>query len=634
MSSISKGGGTLKERMAALQGKGAFGDTSSSTAPPLPSSEGKPRVWRTSPAPLVEPKKPEEGTEHTAERYEDISRERSPIEPSPISPSGESKGIGAYEGAAGETAEPGDEGEEKPEEEQERERRATIAARMARLGGARLGMPIGFGIAAKGLQKPAIPAKPRILTSGDASPAGSSAPTSALSPIPPSADGSEKLKPVRQTTLETATKVPLPKSEGSLLTLGSMDSAGLSCNSHIIHVLMVHQTEMPSDSDATASGKLVPPRSPAIPKTPDSMPIPALPKRASGPRRKKSAKEMKPTTGSTGEVESPPILSSGPSQAVTEVQAAIPAQVKTPVGEEVKPMLNPEPDQSTSSLTEEPASALDDLVSAEPSEIATPPPPSPSVLATEDEDEGGTSGGPSRRPTIEVSAGEEKTIEEEGSQLLTPRPRSESSEEAGDVSLSTALGRMMQAGPKIVEGKPTKIPAGEYDVEEDEEARKRRVAEKMARLGAVNPFSPGNITSPISSHNDKQGGDTKREEPEEASGQASVTESTANNDSNVDLAAHESESNVPFLPLSHSRISQDVRDEETDPLADTQIATEGDTSQDNLGVDVEYPMMSPVTGGNHEMQTFSALHDLGGETASRNTTAVESTPQYDDERGQ
>jgi myosin tail region-interacting protein MTI1 len=231
ISSISKGGGSLKERMAALQGKGAFGDTSASVAPPLPSTEGKPRVWRVSPAPPVEPKV-EESAEYTGDKAEVISQERSPIGRSPISPLYEAKGMDAAldEDAGAATSETGNDDEEKTEEEQERERRAAIAARMARLGGARVGMPVGFGIAAKGLHggaKPVIPAKPRLVTPGDTGSAGSSAPPSAMSPAPPSStDDTDKPGTVRQSTLDRALKVPLPKSQGSLLSPGSLDDTG------------------------------------------------------------------------------------------------------------------------------------------------------------------------------------------------------------------------------------------------------------------------------------------------------------------------------------------------------------------------------------------------------------------------
>jgi hypothetical protein len=115
--SISRVGG-LKERMAALQGKGAFGapvDPNASKAPPLPSEQGKPRVWRT----VVDLPQPP-AAKHVESNDDDNATN-----------------LPASDAAANE--EDADGGTEpKTEEELERERRAAIAARMAKLGGARV----------------------------------------------------------------------------------------------------------------------------------------------------------------------------------------------------------------------------------------------------------------------------------------------------------------------------------------------------------------------------------------------------------------------------------------------------------------------------------------------------------------
>src|ERR1700722_267490 len=122
--SIGKGG-SLKERMAALQGKGAFG-----APPPLspkPAIE-KPQ-WK--PPPVVSPP------------AEDPIKDDTPHEPVTIPTEAERDPALDDETRqdAGDLASP----ENDPEEE-ERQRRANIAARMARLGGARVGMaPPVFG---------------------------------------------------------------------------------------------------------------------------------------------------------------------------------------------------------------------------------------------------------------------------------------------------------------------------------------------------------------------------------------------------------------------------------------------------------------------------------------------------------
>lgn len=121
-------GGSLRERMAALQGRGAFGAPAAAPAiPPKPAGD-KPK-WKPPPRPVVSPPPAEEG-EESAEVAE--PRLTSPPPQDEPRPSGEEETPSASE-------EKEDSGEPDPEEE-ERQRRAAIAARMARLGGARVGM--------------------------------------------------------------------------------------------------------------------------------------------------------------------------------------------------------------------------------------------------------------------------------------------------------------------------------------------------------------------------------------------------------------------------------------------------------------------------------------------------------------
>lgn len=117
-------GGSLRERMAALQGLGAFGGGPS---PPKPVIE-KPK-WKPPPT-IATP-----GTDEKDETREiDTPQEASTGAQHQVATDDQH----APEGQEGH-ADPG------PEEE-ERQRRAAIAARMARLGGARVGMaPPVFG---------------------------------------------------------------------------------------------------------------------------------------------------------------------------------------------------------------------------------------------------------------------------------------------------------------------------------------------------------------------------------------------------------------------------------------------------------------------------------------------------------
>ena len=145
--SITKGGGSLKDRMAALQGKGAFGAPSPPLAP-KPAFE-KPK-WNPPPAvakPINNDNHDDTVDEPPANAIAaTLDRTKSP----PISVKSResldlSKPISEVEGTSTADPEPttatgGDvEGTTDPEEE-ERQRRAAIAARMARLGGARMGM--------------------------------------------------------------------------------------------------------------------------------------------------------------------------------------------------------------------------------------------------------------------------------------------------------------------------------------------------------------------------------------------------------------------------------------------------------------------------------------------------------------
>lgn len=110
-------GGSLKERMAALAGAGAFGGEKTSKGPP-PAVGSKPRVWK---RPEVAPPSMHEGEG--------------------------SEGLAAGEGTGEERRDVAkDDAGDVQEDQLEKERRAAIAARMARLGGRGvMGMPMPIG---------------------------------------------------------------------------------------------------------------------------------------------------------------------------------------------------------------------------------------------------------------------------------------------------------------------------------------------------------------------------------------------------------------------------------------------------------------------------------------------------------
>lgn len=134
MESIGRGV-SLKERMAALQGKGAFGGAPPPVAP-------KPNVerpkWKPPPAVPATVASDDESKEGIA-RVDVGGREasRSPPPRAVVSPTPDNQDASNRECDA--LAHEGGGGDLDPEEE-ERQRRAAIAARMARLGGARFGM--------------------------------------------------------------------------------------------------------------------------------------------------------------------------------------------------------------------------------------------------------------------------------------------------------------------------------------------------------------------------------------------------------------------------------------------------------------------------------------------------------------
>jgi len=157
--SITKAG-SLKERMAALQGLGAFGGGPTAAPPPKPAEKPK---WKPPPQVAVAPPvtgDDDEGDSSAADDKpatsplkapsDDMLAALSKAQPPPAQAPGQED---ASEIAAGASVE--GEGGPDPEEEA-RQRRAAIAARMARLGGTRAGMgPPIFGRNPETKHKPA-----------------------------------------------------------------------------------------------------------------------------------------------------------------------------------------------------------------------------------------------------------------------------------------------------------------------------------------------------------------------------------------------------------------------------------------------------------------------------------------------
>ncbi|KAH7096416.1 hypothetical protein BKA62DRAFT_510528 [Auriculariales sp. MPI-PUGE-AT-0066] len=271
--SITKGGAmSMKERMAALSGRGGFG------GPPPPGPATPKSAFKRAPA------------SHDGE--EDPSPEPGVVdnvdEGNVVTTSHE-----AFEGALSEEEAEG-EPVEKSEEELERERRAAIAARMARLGGTRVGIAPAFG-------RPAVP-------------------TSSKPARKPSNDSAPEQKHSQEAPT-TTDAVKLDEELASLAKDADYDQPPAAAEQPVEppkHIDLPEQSLPPTEVPLPPSAAISPPTTGApfsppaasqgsTPATsPPSMPIPAAPKRALPPR-KKAAKATAPAA-------TPKSDASGPAQ--------------------------------------------------------------------------------------------------------------------------------------------------------------------------------------------------------------------------------------------------------------------------------------------------------------------------------
>ncbi|WVR06418.1 hypothetical protein IAU60_003449 [Kwoniella sp. DSM 27419] len=229
LSSISKGG-SLKDRMAALQGSRAFGGSSGNdeSEKPPPAATGK--VWKRPPAPEPEP---EMGSAETA----GVHGEDKGDEPASVTHNVASSSTEAEDGSQN-AAVVGQEGagdEEEDEEEKEKARRAAIAARMAKLGARG---PMGM--------------------------------------MPPA-------KPARKPTKEAATDAPAldPSSEDKAPSAATAEGDG------DIQPAAATVAPVPVPGPSSVTSPSAPDVSPAsAAPLPKSVPIAAIPRRAAPPRRR------------------------------------------------------------------------------------------------------------------------------------------------------------------------------------------------------------------------------------------------------------------------------------------------------------------------------------------------------------
>ncbi|RXW25393.1 hypothetical protein EST38_g482 [Candolleomyces aberdarensis] len=377
-------GGSLKERMAALQGKGGFGG-----APPVaPKPPIEKPKWK--PPPVVASPPPDDDDDQPREAPNLANIIKSP----PLPPSSEI--VEKASGEGGEKEEqPSAEGDETAEpdpEEEERQRRAAIAARMARLGGTRVGMtPAVFG------KRPPPPPKKRSSTSEDvlASESSKESPTSPR--LQPTA---EESKP-HEAVLDRA--IVSPPNEAAAEP-GS--------------------PPQPSDSQSAKS-------------PPSSMPVPAVPRRAAPPRRKPQKPTAPPPPVPEAEGEKEPSATSHESLPSHDIAA-------TELAEKIEQV------QVT--------------------EVTTPG--SPPAISGKDETTAEAPSAVSEAPAIRE---------------VPKEPLSES-----DVKDPIALGKAEPAVEQQHDEDEPEAPGEaepEPEPELDEEARRRQVAERIAKMGGINPFA-------------------------------------------------------------------------------------------------------------------------------------------------
>jgi len=404
-------GVSLKERMAALQGLHGFGGGSASP-PPKPATE-KPK-WK--PPPVVPPPVVDED-------------ERDESAKPAVVPEGESDARKHEPTAEAEQAGDEGEGQEEPDPgEEERQRRAAIAARMARLGGARVGMaPPVFA------KKPDVKKQGSLKVEDD---------EHKETPVEPAPAVSPPAEPAVVSPPETASITSQTSDAVATDYFESKDPGHLS----------------------PETGSTPPVRSPA-------MPVPAGPRRAAPPR-KRAAKSPSPAQANVlqeGVVnESPSPLPDAPTPA-PEVSAPSVVQAEAlglhgdyepeVTASQVEAMLE-SVNVPNVELAEETKEALADA----------PPPVAAGPLETD------------QAPGAPVH-------EEEAD----PRAAHLEVATAGEAETHTEV-----TEPTVVEAEeehPVEaeehghLEGAEEETEEEEAARRKRIAERLAKAGGVNPLS-------------------------------------------------------------------------------------------------------------------------------------------------
>ncbi|KAF8074002.1 hypothetical protein FPV67DRAFT_778971 [Lyophyllum atratum] len=450
--SIGKGG-SLKERMAALQNRGGFGG-----APPIapkPAME-KPK-WK--PPPAITP----------VDKDDDDEPSRAEIPRSaPLPPVRKSIEDQLDEDRSEELSaavEGEDQADADPEDE-ERQRRAAIAARMARLGGARVGMAPVFGSkpAARKAEPVEEVAKVETLKEGEVT---ASTKTDDTAAIPPS-----------DMVLEE------PSSQPSAIS---------------------SEKPQPLARKSSTSSSLLTPEVEAQPRTPPtSMPLPSAPRRAAPPRRKavKSPEIPAPTVLSEPLAESPAaaaVLDS--SEALDTSAVLVESAKKASEGDLEKEVGEVDKEEV------EPRAIVTSLDGASALHVVDFAKERSGVDEASDDDNAADEEAATQfvdKTPVETPAEEEPNTVVASPPSLEIRDDAESDElEEKQVEAEELEGSVEEDLPSDIE--ETEQPVAEVvdEPEEDEEAaRRQRIAEKLAKMGGVNPFAPPPQRKPSSSSED------------------------------------------------------------------------------------------------------------------------------------
>ncbi|OBZ69031.1 hypothetical protein A0H81_11239 [Grifola frondosa] len=411
-------GVSLKERMAALQGLNSFGGGSAAPLPPKPAVE-KPK-WK--PPPVVA------HAEADSEDHDDVSPSNAHADASEA----DSKSPNDDEQVAHSQSEEAQ--EELDPKEEERQRRAALAARMARLGGARVGM--GPPIFAK---KPNVPAKKVEVEQEDAE-----------KHVEPGSAEVTSEGPVTQSYSEISVPIPLETSgadHSADYVAGRKDSATSSLLS--------------TDSASSTAT----PRSPA-------MPVPVVPRRTAPPR-KRPAKSPSPAAqavleGNVHESPSPiPPTASDTSTADHEAADTVEATEEFGAHGDLQPEIRD---------TQAPAP----IETVEVTDVVVDQEHFTKERLTEHTAE------PVETPDHEVIETPSSPAEEErrqGPEIEHTEHVLEADEHARPEY--NAITGVLPAAEQVTYAAPEQ----EEEQEEDEASRRKRIAERLAKMGGFNPLS-------------------------------------------------------------------------------------------------------------------------------------------------